>query len=38
MSDHNTPRRHNWLQSRPYLADTCAAVLMAIALFLILFL
>jgi hypothetical protein len=38
MSDYNAPRRRYWLQSRPYLADTCAAVLMAIALLLILFL
>jgi hypothetical protein len=38
MNDYNTPRRHYWLQSRPYLADTIAAVLMAIALLLIIFL
>lgn len=37
MNDYHTPRRRYWLQSRPYLSDTCAAVLMAIALLLILF-
>lgn len=38
MKDYNTAARRNWLQSHPYLADTIAAVLMAIALLLILFL
>jgi len=38
MSDYNTPLRRYWLQSRPYLADTCAAVLMALCLVLSLFL
>jgi hypothetical protein len=38
MNDYNTTRRRYWLQSRPYLADTCAAVLMACALILSLFL
>lgn len=38
MKDYNTTRRRYWLQYRPYLADTIAAVLMAIALLLILFL
>jgi len=38
MSDYNTPRRRYWLQSRPYLADTIAAVLMACAFVLSLFL
>jgi len=37
MKDYNTARRRYWLQSRPYLADTCAALLMACALLLILF-
>jgi hypothetical protein len=38
MNDYHTPRRRYWLQSRPYLKDTIAALLMACALLLILFL
>lgn len=38
MKDYNTRRRHYWLQSRPHLADTIAALLMACALILSLFL
>jgi len=40
MTDHHTPQRHAWLrtlQPRPFVADTAAAILAALALLAALF-